>query len=132
MAAALRFQIRFHGADDRPGLWPADCRGKYLDEIIRRAALRDRLAPYQQAVETGRPVYTIHDITDRSGRLVHYERLLLPFSRDGATVDRILASFEFICPDGAFDSRDLMNVASRAAGAAGVGHDRAAGDGVRR
>lgn len=39
---------------------------------------------------------------------MHNERLLLPFSRDGKNVDRILASFEFICPDGAFDNRDLI------------------------
>ncbi|HEY2756854.1 MAG TPA: hypothetical protein VGJ01_14095 [Pseudolabrys sp.] len=47
-------------------------------------------------------------MNDRVGRLVHCERLLLPFGRDGQTVDRILASVEFICPDGAFDDRDLM------------------------
>jgi len=47
-------------------------------------------------------------MTDRNGRLVHYERLLLPFAADGETVDRILASFEFICEDGAFDGRGLM------------------------
>jgi hypothetical protein len=40
------------------------------------------------------------------------ERLLLPFSRDGETVDRILASFEFICPDGAFDNYELMKAPS--------------------
>jgi hypothetical protein len=47
-------------------------------------------------------------VTDRIGRTVHYERLLLPFAADSQTVDRILASFEFICVDGAFDGRDLM------------------------
>lgn len=47
-------------------------------------------------------------MTDRGGRRVYYERLLLPFARDGAGVDRILAAFEFVCPDGAFDSRGLM------------------------
>ena len=47
-------------------------------------------------------------MTDRGGRLVYYERLLLPFTRNGEGVDRILAAFEFVCPDGAFDGRDLM------------------------
>ena len=59
-------------------------------------------------VECGCPVYTIHDIFDRNGRPVHFERLLLPFAHDGRSVDRILASFEFFCPDGAFDSEALM------------------------
>ena len=47
-------------------------------------------------------------MTDRNGRLVHYERLLLPFAADGRTVDRILASFELVCEDGAFDGHELM------------------------
>jgi hypothetical protein len=33
---------------------------------------------------------------------------LLPYTSDGHTIDRILAAFEFICPDGAFDSNALM------------------------
>ena len=59
-------------------------------------------------LETGCPVYTIHDVTDRNGRLVYYERLLLPYSLAGQTVDNILASFEFVCPDGAFEPDALM------------------------
>ena len=87
----------------------ADCRGRFLHESKPEPARAQALAPYRQAVETGRPVYLIHDVADRSGRLVHYERLLLPFSHDGQNVDRILASFEFVCPDGAFDNRGLMD-----------------------
>ena len=103
-----RFQIRFHGATIGKVYGSADCRGKYLDEIIPATCRAEGLAPYHRAVDGGCPVYTIHDMTDRNGRLVHYERLLLPFARDGAKVDRILASFEFICEDGAFDGRELM------------------------
>jgi hypothetical protein len=103
-----RFMIRFHGPTIGQVYGSADCRGKYLDEIIPAAAQTKVLMPYHQAVASGRPVYTIHDVADRNGRLVHYERLLLPFARDGASVDRILASFEFICADGAFESHELM------------------------
>jgi hypothetical protein len=109
----LRLQIRFHGAMIGRVFGAADCRGKFLYESVPEEARPQKLAAYRQAVGSGRPVYTIHDITDREGRLVHYERLLLPFSRDGKAVDRILASFEFICPDGAFESHELM--ASQAA-----------------
>jgi hypothetical protein len=105
----LRFQIRFHGAMIGQVFGAADCRGKFLYESVPETARPQKLAPYRQAVDSGRPVYTIHDITDREGRLVQYERLLLPFSRDGKSVDRILTSFEFICEDGAFVSRELMN-----------------------
>jgi hypothetical protein len=104
----LRFQIRFHGAMIGQVFGAADCRGKFLYESVPEAARSQKLAPYRQTADSGRPVYTIHDITDREGRLVHYERLILPFSRDGETVDRILTSFEFICEDGAFVSHELM------------------------
>lgn len=106
--AGARFTIRFHGPTIGHVYGSADCRGKNLDEVIPAAAKTKALMPYHQAVASGYPVYTIHDVNDRNGRLVHYERLLLPFARDGASVDRILASFEFICEDGAFDGRELM------------------------
>jgi len=105
---SLRFQIRFHGATIAKVYGAPDCRGKFLHESQPEPERTRKLAPYRQAVESGRPVYTIHDVTDRNGRLVQYERLLLPFSRDGETVDRILASFEFICEDGAFERHALM------------------------
>jgi len=103
-----RFQIGFHGATLGQVYGSADCRGKYLDEIIPAQRHAAGLAPYHRALESGRPVYTIHDVTDRRGRVVHYERLLLPFATGGAAVGRILGSFEFICADGAFDGRKLM------------------------
>jgi hypothetical protein len=103
-----RFQLRIHCAIFAKAYYPTDCRGKYLDEIVRADRQPIALAPYHQAVKCGCPIYTIHDVTDRDGRLVHFERLLLPFSRDGESVDRILASFEFISPDGAFESEGLL------------------------
>ena len=104
----LRFQIRFHGALIGRIYGSPDCRGRFLYESRAAPERAHKLAPYRQAAQSGWPVYTIYDVTDRKGRLVHHERLLLPFSRDGKTVDRILASLEFISPDGAFDGYDLM------------------------
>jgi hypothetical protein len=106
----MRFMIRFHGATIGLVYGSADCRGRHLDDVIAESKCTQALAPYRQAVESGKPVYTIHDLTDRNGRLVHYERLLLPFTSDGKSIDRILAAFEFICEDGAFDRRDLMSL----------------------
>jgi hypothetical protein len=63
----------------------------------------------RHTVASGRPVYIVHDVSDPSGRLVHYERRR-PFSRNGQSVDRILASFEFICPEGAFERQGLMDM----------------------
>lgn len=104
---AARYRIAFHGATVGLVYGSADCRGKYLDEIIP-ANNAAALAAYRQALDSASPVYTIHDITDRNGRAVAYERLLLPFATAGDTVDRIMASFEFICEDGGFERHELM------------------------
>ncbi len=103
-----RFQIRVHGRMVGRVFGLADCSGKFLYDSVAEPRRSELLAPYRYAISSGRPVYTVQDITDREGRLVHYERLLLPFSRDGETADRVLASFEFVCPDGAFQSDNLM------------------------
>lgn len=103
-----RFRVRFHGARVGEAYGSTDCQGRYLDEILAPATRDAGLATYRHVVATGQPVYTSADITDIDGHLVHFERLLLPFSEDGETVNRILASLEMISPDGAFTARDLM------------------------
>ena len=101
---AARFLIRFHGDLIAQAYGSADCRGKQLDEIVPAG----HLAPYHRVMESGQPVYTIHEVTDRDGRPVNHERLLLPYGRDGQTVDHILAMFEFVCADGTFIRQSLM------------------------
>ncbi len=108
VGGTARFLIRYHGEMVGQVYGSPDCRGKYLDEILPAARRNEGLAPYHRALETCRPVYTIYDVSDRHGRLVHYERLLLPFASDGQNIDHILASLEFVCPDGAFESHALM------------------------
>lgn len=105
---ALRFLIRYHGQTIQRAYGSADARGRYLDQIVTPATCATGVVPYEKAVRDALPVYTILDVTDRRGRLVHTERLLLPFARDGETVDRVLAAFEFFCADGAFDGDALM------------------------
>ena len=82
-------------------------RGRYLDDFLGA-----RLAPivmpvYYKAVQRGLPVYTISDIDDIYGRIVAYERLLLPFS-DGRGVTDVIASLKTISEDGGFEIRNLM------------------------
>ncbi len=81
--------------------------GRYLDEY-----LGPRLAPvvmpiYYQCVKRALPVYTIADIDDIYGRIVAYERLLLPFAGSG-DVMHIIASLKTISEDGGFEIRNLM------------------------
>jgi hypothetical protein len=97
-----RFLIRAYGSGVAK-LYDEDSRGKFLDEIIPRARHATGLLPYHQACKTGRPVYTICDVKDGKGRLIHFERLILPFLGDGQSVEHILSAFEFVCEDGAFD-----------------------------
>jgi hypothetical protein len=82
-------------------------KGRHLDDY-----LGPRLAPvvmpvYAMCLDRRLPVYTIADIDDICGRIVAYERLLLPFSNRGA-VTHILASLKTICADGSFEIRNLM------------------------
>jgi hypothetical protein len=82
-------------------------KGRLLDEY-----LGVRLAPivmpvYYECVARRLPVYTISNIDDTYGRIVAYERLLLPFS-DGDSVTHVIASLKTISEDGGFEIRNLM------------------------
>ena len=82
-------------------------KGRYLDEY-----LGERLAPlvmpiYQQCVTRALPVYTVSHVDDACGRIVAYERLLLPFSENGG-VTHVIASLKTISDDGSFEIRNLM------------------------
>ena len=82
-------------------------KGRYLDEYLGA-----RLAPivmpiYYECIARRLPAYTIANIDDVYGRIVAYERLLLPFS-DGDGVTHIIASLKTISEDGGFEIRNLM------------------------
>ncbi len=82
-------------------------KGRYLDEY-----LGPRLAPivmpvYYECIARRLPAYTIANIDDIYGRIVAYERLLLPFS-DGGNVTHIIASLKTISEDGGFEIKNLM------------------------
>jgi len=81
--------------------------GRYLDEY-----LGIRLAPlimpiYHECLNRALPVYTIANVDDSFGRIVAYERLLLPFSA-GSGVTHVIASLKTISEDGGFEIRNLM------------------------
>src|SRR5947208_3707124 len=82
-------------------------KGRYLDEYLGA-----RLAPivmpiYYKCTARRLPAYTIANIDDIYGRIVAYERLLLPFSDDGS-VTHIIASLKTISEDGGFEIKNLM------------------------
>jgi len=82
-------------------------KGRHLDEY-----LGPRLAPivmpvYHECLKRALPVYTIANIDDIYGRIVAYERLLLPFS-EGGQVTHVIASLKTISEDGGFEIKNLM------------------------
>jgi hypothetical protein len=109
----MRFRIRFHGERIAVLYGLGDCTGKFLDDCLPESYREAALGTYCQAAATGLPVYTVADMRDRNGRIVHYERLLLPFGRNGIEADGIAASLETVSPEGAFEGRDLMKAPPR-------------------
>jgi hypothetical protein len=82
-------------------------KGRYLDEYIGPTLVSVVMPVYYQCVDRGLPVYTISHIDDIYGRIVAYERLLMPFSEAGG-VTHIIASLKTICEDGGFEIKNLM------------------------
>ena len=108
-----------HGTGDRPrftiesegsrmsSAYGTSGKGRYLDEYVG-AKLEPVVMPiYFECVRRRLPTYTISKVSDLYGRMVDYERLLMPFS-DGTVVNRILASLKAISDDGGFEIRNLM------------------------
>ncbi|WJR75339.1 hypothetical protein [Bradyrhizobium sp. NP1] len=87
-------------------------KGKLLDDYLGA-----RLAPvvmpvYYRCIARKLPVYTIANVDDLYGRVVAYERLLLPFSDRTGDVTHIIASLKTISEDGGFEIRNLMRGSS--------------------
>jgi hypothetical protein len=82
-------------------------KGILLDDYVGA-----RLAPfvmpiYRECVARGLPVYSVADVDDIYGRVVAYERLLLPLLTDGK-VSHIIASVKTFCEDGGFEIKNLL------------------------
>jgi hypothetical protein len=108
----VRFLMRSHSAW-LGEVYGFDCHNQYLDEMQSGRFQGALIETYRHVVATRGPVYASVDIADQNGRLVHYERLLLPFGQDGETVDRVLASLEMVSPEGAFEHRNLVTANAR-------------------
>jgi hypothetical protein len=82
-------------------------KGRYLDEYLGARLAPIMMPVYHECIARGLPAYTIANIDDIYGRIVAYERLLLPFS-DGGNVTHIIASLKTISEDGGFEIKNLM------------------------
>jgi hypothetical protein len=110
-AGKPRFLISFSGVRILE-FFGANCstggQGRFLDEVLPAAYRDAALSTLHAAVRARMPVYTVADLRDRAGRIVYFERLLLPFGRDEAAVDRVLVSIEAVSPEGTFEGHNLM------------------------
>jgi hypothetical protein len=82
-------------------------KGRYLEEYLGARLAPIVLPVYYECIARGLPAYTIANIDDIYGRIVAYERLLLPFAQ-GGKVSHIIGSLKTISEDGGFEIRNLM------------------------
>jgi hypothetical protein len=82
-------------------------KGRYLEEYLGARLVPLVMPIFHECLRRALPVYTISNVDDSYGRIVAYERLLLPFS-DGGGVTHIIASLKTISEDGSFEIRNLM------------------------
>lgn len=82
-------------------------KGRFLDEYLGARLTPIVMPVYHECIARRLPVYTISNIDDSYGRIVAYERLLLPFSV-GDKVTHVIASLKTISEDGGFEIRNLM------------------------
>lgn len=89
-----RFRTRFAGTevDGHDGQFLTD---KYLDEVEIGGIARDAAEPLQHLVECGQPVYLSGEYKDAEGLARRFERVAMPLSSDGETVDAILAGVSY-------------------------------------
>jgi hypothetical protein len=82
-------------------------KGRYLHEYLPSKLVEVVMPVYYECVVRSLPVYTISNIDDIYGRIVAYERMLLPFS-EGGNVTHVVASLKTISEDGGFEIKNLM------------------------
>jgi hypothetical protein len=110
-AGKARFMIRLGGARIAEYFGvscPSGGQGRFLDEVLPAAYREAALSTFHEAVAAREPVYTVADLRYGAGRIVHFERLLLPLSQTGTAVDCVLASIEAVSPEGALETSGLV------------------------
>jgi hypothetical protein len=83
-------------------------KGRRLEDYLGPSLAPLVMPIYYESIRRRLPAFTIAHIDDASGRIVAYERLLLPFSDRDGTVTHIIGSLKTISEDGGFEIRNLM------------------------
>ncbi|WP_119419397.1 PAS domain-containing protein [Desertibaculum subflavum] len=83
-----RFRIRLAGTHVVEA-YGEEVTGRYADELDFNGIGPEVLAALQAVVRSGRPGLVRRDFVKQDGRPLRYERLVLPLSSDGVTVDKL-------------------------------------------
>ena len=90
----LRFRFRLAGTEIAMS-YGLDLTGRYLDEIDLDGHQHEILLEYEKVTEQGVAVCKTWEYTRQDGRHIRYERLALPLSSDGKTVDMLFGGVIF-------------------------------------
>jgi hypothetical protein len=82
-------------------------KGVHLDDYVGPQLAPYVMPIYHECLARALPVYSVADIDDTYGRIVAYERLLLPFRTD-ERVSHVMGSVKTFCEDGGFEIKNLM------------------------
>jgi hypothetical protein len=80
-----------------------------MDPPIRERGLKS----YRRVVDQRLPAFNSTVVQDESGATVHYERLLLPFTRSGEQVDQIYSIVTLFTEDNQSPFQTMKNAVSR-------------------
>jgi hypothetical protein len=83
-----RFYFRVDGSKTAE-LFGMDCTGKYLDQVASVPSAQLAEESYNAVIDSGEPQYRIREI-EFQRRLLQYEIILLPVSRDGTAADMLM------------------------------------------
>jgi len=89
-----RVRARLLGSEVE-SLYGVTFHGQYLDQEDMNDHRVEILKEYATAIRTMEPVVGQWEFTKHDGRHIAYERIILPLSSDGETVDMLLAGWAF-------------------------------------
>jgi hypothetical protein len=92
--APRRLRFRLVGTAVVTGLG-RDLTGRYIDDLQLSETQRAMFAECHRVADTGEPACATWEYTREDGRHVRMERLVLPLSSDGTTIDMLLAGTVF-------------------------------------
>lgn len=107
LSGRTRYRFRVHGRGISVAEG-ADYQGRYLDEALPADMQGSILAAYDAILALKCAIYTVRPAVDANGVAVRFERLLLPFSADGAAIGDILTHIQTFCPEGRYERQRLF------------------------